>query len=295
MKSKNKKDRAKRSRSHSHLFVITSIATVVLLIAGGSSYFLYARKQYLKSIPAPVDTGNDMAGMEMSVMSGDSSTPTTTEPLDQLYLDDLAYEAELKNSNSEHAQYQLAPVYYRVNTSQPVVFLTIDDGMVKDPAAISFMQQHNIVASLFLNDSKISDNYDYFRKLQSNGSIIQNHTVNHPDLTKLSFQAQKKEICDNADKFETIYGKRPTLFRPPYGAYNDLTRRAATACGMAAVVHWHAKANGGSMQYQQGNKLQPGDIVLMHFRKEVIADLTAFVTAAKQANLKPVLLENWIH
>ncbi len=63
---------------------------------------------------------------------------------------------------------------------------------------------------------------------------------------------------------------------------------------MTALIHWHAKANGGSMQYQQGSKLQPGDIVLMHFRKEVVADLTAFYDAAQSAHLKPVLLENWI-
>jgi hypothetical protein len=48
------------------------------------------------------------------------------------------------------------------------------------------------------------------------------------------------------------------------------------------------------VQYQQGNSLQAGDIVLMHFRKEVIADLTAFTTAAESAKLQPVLLEDWI-
>ncbi len=188
----------------------------------------------------------------------------------------------------------MIPVFYKVETKQPVVFLTIDDGVVKDDAAITFMQQHHLLASLFLNDSKISDNYDYFKILQSAGNDIENHTVNHLNLTKLTYYQQKKEICDNADKFATVFGKRPTLFRPPYGAFNDITRQAAADCGMTALIHWHAKANNGSVQYQQGEKLQPGDIVLMHFRKEVIADLTAFDQAAQKAKLKTALLEDWI-
>jgi peptidoglycan/xylan/chitin deacetylase (PgdA/CDA1 family) len=188
----------------------------------------------------------------------------------------------------------LAPILYTIDTKKPVVFLTIDDGIVKDPAAIAYMQQHHLVASLFLNDSKISDNYDYFKTLQAAGSVIENHTVHHLDLTKLSYAQQKKEICDNADAFATVFGKRPTLFRPPYGSFNSTTRKAAADCGMGAIIHWHAKANNGAVQYQQGNSLQAGDIVLMHFRKEVIADLTAFTTAAESAKLQPVLLEDWI-
>lgn len=188
----------------------------------------------------------------------------------------------------------MVPVFYRLQTDQPVVFLTIDDGVIKDPAAITFMSKHHLLASLFLNDSKISDNYAYFKTLQLAGNPIENHTLNHNDLTRLSYAQQKREICDNADGFEATFGKRPTLFRPPYGAFNDITRRAAADCGMKALIHWHAKANGGSMQYQQGETLQPGDIVLMHFRKEVIADLAAFTDAAQKANLQTVLLEDWI-
>ncbi len=188
----------------------------------------------------------------------------------------------------------IVPVFYRINTTQPVVFLTIDDGYIKEPEAIKFMKDHNIVASLFLNDSKVSDNYDYFRTLQSNGSVVENHTVNHPNLTKLSYTHQKKEICDNADRFATAFGSRPKLFRPPFGSFNENTRRAAAACGMTALVHWHAKANNGSMQYQQSDKLKPGDIVLMHFHKEFVADIQAFYNAAQKEGLKTVLLEDWI-
>jgi hypothetical protein len=63
---------------------------------------------------------------------------------------------------------------------------------------------------------------------------------------------------------------------------------------MKAVVTWIAKANGGSMQYQIGNGLRPGDIVLMHFRPEFKQDLQAFINAQDAAGLHTELLEDLV-
>lgn len=210
---------------------------------------------------------------------------------------DVAAEPEriIPDVNVLVPQNGMVPAITSIKTTKPVVFLTIDDGMIKDPAVMNFMEEHHLLASLFLNDSAIANDYQFFQTLQAQGNRIENHTVNHPDLTKLSYLQQKHEICDNADTFAAVFGKRPTLFRPPFGAYNDATRRAAADCGMTALVSWHAKVNNGSAQYQQGDKLQAGDIVLMHFRKEVITDVTAYYKATKKAGLTTVLLENWVN
>lgn len=197
--------------------------------------------------------------------------------------------------NSMRSPSDAIPVLYQLKTDKPVVFLTIDDGEFTQPQTINFMKQHGITATLFLNNRYIKNNYGYFKKLQANGMVIENHTTNHPLLTKLSYNEQKKEICSNADIMEKVYGKRPTLFRPPYGAFNDTTRKAAADCGMKALLMWHAKADEGAMQWQDNQVLQPGDIVLMHFRPRMIEDLTAFMQAAKEAKLQVQLIENWVY
>jgi len=51
-------------------------------------------------------------------------------------------------------------------------------------------------------------------------------------MPSLSYAEQVKEICGEADLQEQQFGRRPTLFRPPGGAYNTNTRRAAATCGM---------------------------------------------------------------
>lgn len=113
-------------------------------------------------------------------------------------------------------------------------------------------------------------------------------------ITEMTYDQQKAEICVMADYEQQQYGRRPIFFRPPGGAYSQTLLRAAGACGMRAVVTWIAKANGGSMQYQVGNKLRPGDVVLMHFRPEFTKDMQAFIDAEKAAGLHTELLENWV-
>lgn len=179
-------------------------------------------------------------------------------------------------------------------TKQDVVFLGIDDGEFKDQSVVDIMRQNNIKASLFLSKRFIAGNPDFFKQLVTLGSVVEDHTLSHDTkmTTTQDYAQQKSEICGMADYVTLHYGRRPTLFRPPGGAYSATMRKAAADCGMKAVVTWIAKANGGSMQYQIGHTLRAGDIVLMHFRPEFKQDMQAFVDAEKAAGLHTELLEN---
>lgn len=213
-----------------------------------------------------------------------TSTPTTTSTTEPPIYD--AVIPPIVNG--------LAPVLTRIPTARPVVFLGIDDGAFKDPAELALLRMHNVQASLYLAHGFIRDNPAFFTPFADDGFVIQNHSITHTPMTRLSYAEQVKEICGQADLLETEYGTRPTLFRPPGGAFNTNTRRAAATCGMRAVVNWIAKANAGSMQYQLGHALRPGDIVLMHFRPEFADDLRAFLDAQNAAGLHTELLEDWI-
>jgi peptidoglycan/xylan/chitin deacetylase (PgdA/CDA1 family) len=188
----------------------------------------------------------------------------------------------------------LAPVLSYIPTKEKVVFLGIDDGAARLPGDLDIMKTNNIHASLFLADRFIHADPGFFKDYTTAGSLIEDHTVDHKLLSHLSYDEQKQEICDEADKMLTEYGRRPVFMRPPGGDYNVDTQKAAAACGMKAVVLWVAKANGGSMQYQVGHSLRPGDIVLMHFRPEFAKDMQAFVTAENAAGLHTELLEDWL-
>lgn len=190
----------------------------------------------------------------------------------------------------------VAPVVYRVATNEKVVFLGIDDGAYKNQEVVDLMKQYNIRASLYLSDAFIHSDPAFFKDVTAaTGSVVENHSIHHDTkMSTKSYDYQKDEICSMADLDEQYYGRRPIFFRPPGGAYTLATQQAAAACGMKAVVTWIAKANGGSMQYQIGNGLRPGDVVLMHFRPEFKSDLKAFVDAETAAGLHTELLEDWL-
>jgi peptidoglycan/xylan/chitin deacetylase (PgdA/CDA1 family) len=188
-----------------------------------------------------------------------------------------------------------APVIRRIPTDKPYVFITIDDGEVKDPNAAALIRQSGFRPTLFLTQKYVQGFAAYFADIRDQtGADIEDHTITHPNLRGRPFEIQRKEICDNADAEAAEFGRRPVLFRPPFGNWDVNTQRAAAACGMRAIVLWTAAVNDGVVQFQAGNHLNRGDIVLMHFRHTFVADYTAFVNRAKQDGLIAVPLPDFL-
>ncbi|MGQ5638939.1 MULTISPECIES: polysaccharide deacetylase family protein [unclassified Streptomyces] len=159
------------------------------------------------------------------------------------------------------------PVFSHVPTSQKVVFITVDDGLDKDPRFIEMMRDLKVPITMFLMNDAIKSDYGYFKPLQAMGNHIQNHTLHHPAMNTLPLASQKKEVCGDQKILTQQYGTAPLLFRPPYGAYNNNTRIAVGACGPRAIVWWRETMQVRNIQYQEPDKkLRPGDIILAHFR-----------------------------
>ncbi|WP_420716348.1 polysaccharide deacetylase family protein [Streptomyces sp. H27-H1] len=162
---------------------------------------------------------------------------------------------------------ELPPVFTTVPTEDKVVFLTIDDGAEKDPEFLKMMQELKLPYTAFLSDYLVRDNYPYFKEMQAAGVTLNNHTLNHRYMPALSYEKQRQEICGQQDTIEKQFGKRPTLFRPPYGNYNEDTLRAAKSCGIKSVPLWAEEAFPNRMDWREWDKdLHPGDIILTHFR-----------------------------
>ncbi|MFF6773881.1 polysaccharide deacetylase family protein [Streptomyces sp. NPDC012637] len=161
----------------------------------------------------------------------------------------------------------LPPVFTTVPTKEKIVFLTIDDGAEKDPELLRMMSDLKIPYSAFLSNYLVKSDYGYFEKMQDAGVSLHNHTLTHPYLPGLDYDDQKRQICGMQDVIQKRYGKRPPLFRPPYGNYNEDTLRAAKSCGVKAVPLWASEAFPDHMEWREWDRdLHPGDIILTHFR-----------------------------
>jgi peptidoglycan/xylan/chitin deacetylase (PgdA/CDA1 family) len=189
-----------------------------------------------------------------------------------------------------------APLYYRlpVKTAK-VAFLTIDDGLVQMPQDLAVMRAAHIPFTMFLIGPVAAKNPSFFRQLVSDGGVIEDHTLTHPELRGKSYAYQKHEICGARTTLTHSFGHAPTLFRPPFGDFDTTTLRAVHDCGLRAAFHWSETVRSGKVYYQTSvHKIKPGDIILMHFRPQFPADVLAALTAIHKAGLTPALLEDYI-
>lgn len=188
-----------------------------------------------------------------------------------------------------------APFISSIPTTEPVVFVTIDDGWVQTPENHQWLEAHHLPFSLFLSDAGIRNNYQYFQDLQNAGMTVEDHSVNHPSFLKLNQPNQQAEICGAADVFQNVFHHRPTLFRPPYGSTNAFTQPAVATCGIKATIMWRAVAQNGALQYQDSKTgLEPGDIVLTHFEPDLIANMQALSAELNRQHLQVAHLEDWL-
>jgi len=161
-----------------------------------------------------------------------------------------------------------------------VAFITIDDGVTKSPEAIALLRKSGVPVTLFLISKEATKNPGYFATLEREGGVIESHTITHTSLRGLSYQRQRREICGSSDRLGQLFGRRPVLFRPPYGNYDQVTLQTADR---------------GRVAYQAAQTtVRAGDIVLMHFRPAFAADFRAVLKAIHDAGLTPALLEDYI-
>ena len=186
------------------------------------------------------------------------------------------------------------PVLSRIDTTDPVVFLTIDDGAVRDPRVVDLLVSHHIPATLFVNEGTYLADPAYFAAAASGGGSINSHTRTHTLLTKLGESAQRNEVCGMRYILGQHMPNPGHLFRAPFGSSNATTQRVAGSCGINAILFWRAAINDGRVQYQQGDHLQPGDIVLSHFRPDLYEGLVALIAEAQRVGLTIAPIENYL-
>ena len=68
----------------------------------------------------------------------------------------------------------------------------------------------------------------------------------------------------------------------------------AASCGFKAVVLWKGSTNDGRFDLQDGTKLTPGDVVLMHFRADLVTNLKKVFDVCKQQGFAIASLEDYL-
>ena len=166
--------------------------------------------------------------------------------------------------------------YYASDTDEKILYLTFDAGYENGntPAILEALKKHQAPAVFFAVGNFIKDNPDLIKRMITEGHIVGNHTMTHPDMSHISsMESFQKELEGVEELYTSVTGEPMTKFyRPPRGVYSTENLSMAKELGYStffwslAYVDW--------IQEQQPSKeeafqkliprIHPGAIVLLH-------------------------------
>ena len=151
----------------------------------------------------------------------------------------------------------------------PIIALTFDDGPNTEitPQVLDLLEEHGILASFFLIARNITpESAEVVRRAKAMGCDIENHTVTHPFMDKLSVEEIRKEVDTCTEKIVAITGEEPKFFRPPFIAVSkemydniDMT----FICG-AGCEDWVPTVTAEQRAERVLANAEDGQIVLLH-------------------------------
>lgn len=177
------------------------------------------------------------------------------------------------------------------------VALTFDDGPSKHTKDIVNILKANHAGGTFFfigqNVMKYPESVQY---THTNGFTIGNHTMHHPDLTKLSDQGQQAEISKTNQLIEKLISEPVTLFRPPYEAKNQSTVNLMQNDHLQMVLwdrdprDWATHDPQKILNYIKNNQ-SSGTIILLHESQNVVDILPSIINYLKSQHLQLVTLK----
>ena len=174
---------------------------------------------------------------------------------------------------------------YLGDTTQKVLYLTFDAGYENGSTAqiLDALKKHHVQAAFFLVGNYIEQNPDLVKRMVAEGHIVANHTMHHPDMSKLSTkEAFAKELADLEMLYFSVTGQEmPKYYRPPQGIYSEENLKMAKALGYKTVfwslayVDWYNDKQ--PTKVQAFEKLLPrthnGAVVLLHSTSKTNAEI----------------------
>ena len=156
---------------------------------------------------------------------------------------------------------------------EKIIALTFDDGPhpKETHQILDVLDKYNVKATFFVVGKHANWYKEPLIRAAKEGHEIGNHTFSHPDISNLSRDDIKREIKQCEDTLVKLTGKKPTLFRPPYGSYSEerlgqIAKESGYKIILWTTIDARDWQNPPSAQISNTiiNKARNGDIILLH-------------------------------
>lgn len=170
------------------------------------------------------------------------------------------------------------------------VALTFDDGpsTATTPAVLDVLSRHKAKATFFVVGTRAAQEGALLREIYTRGHEIGNHSWSHADLTQLTRGQILQQVNQTQAAVVTAGVPAPTLFRPPYGATNELVRSTipmTLAFWNTDPKDWDAKTP-QAVYDQIMAHIRPGSVIVMHDTSPMTAQALESVIVALSPQYK---------
>ncbi len=173
---------------------------------------------------------------------------------------------------------------YSVDTEEKKVAITFDSawGADKTQGILDTLEKFDAKATFFLVGFWVEDYPEMAKAIADSGNEIGTHSNTHPDFTTLSRAQMQQELVTSMDIIRSTCGVTPTLFRAPYGAYNNTM---IDLCGELNLVpiqwdvdslDWQGK-EASEIVARITSKVGNGSIILNHNNADHVLDALPLV------------------
>lgn len=168
---------------------------------------------------------------------------------------------------------------YLGNPDEKTLYLTFDAGYDNGfhTTILDTLKDKNVKAAFFVDGNFVKTNPDIVKRMYNEGHLVCNHTLKHPDMTKLvDFGAYEKQVTEWEELILQL-GLKPTkYFRFPSGRFSKLALDYNERLGLKTVFwsfayyDWDEKDQPSQSGAKEKiySRIHNGAVILLHSTSE---------------------------
>ncbi len=171
-------------------------------------------------------------------------------------------------------------VFWSGARSLPIYCVERDDNKIAISFDCAWGTEHTDAILKSLKEAKVRATFftvqfwaekypEYLKKIDEAGHEIGTHSATHSYMSRLSETEIRTEMTTSSEAISSVTGKEVTLFRPPYGDYDNLLIDTVNAMGFYPI-QWDVDSldwkdlSAADIASRVVGKVKSGSIILCH-------------------------------
>lgn len=244
------------------------------------------------SVPGALSSVNPTASPDPTVTPKLGIVPTNNTSASSPIKESVGFETGspkeepvVSDAKKQTKKSALKPIY---SVGKGQVAITIDDGPTKyTEELLKVLKEQNTHVTFFFIGQNAAAFPQSVTEAVYEGHEVGYHSDTHPHMSQMTYDAQGNEFNSGLNKIIKLDKHPVTLFRPPYGAYNNDTKLVTEEHHMQMVL-WNedpkdwATTDPSKVVKSVLAQVQSGSIIVMHDHPSTIAALPDIIKGIRK-------------